>query len=149
MIQTKIIEENKIIYKKIYKKEKYKKTSEYKIETPEYIIFNALKFNQNENTYYIYYDNPTYNHDKYDCPYLKTDSFYLISLNGEFWIKYEMILNLVLKAIPLYNEYFYQEELLRLCDKKYTFICEKCGTKNEKCAIYCNMCGGKLHEETT
>ncbi len=109
----------------------------YRKETPEYLILTCLKFDKN---YYIAF-NGDY-HEK--CPYTQDSYFFLSELNGKIWLKYELIFNKIKRAIPQYLEHFYKAELLRLCDKKFTQICEECGTKNEKCAIYCNICGTKL-----
>ena len=81
------------------------------------------------------------------CPYTNGKSISLIELNGEHWIKYEMILRKIKEAIPAYQQDFYKDELNRLCDKQYSEICEGCGSKNEKCALYCNICGKKLKGE--
>lgn len=124
-------------------KKKGKKKIRYEKYTNEYIILRNLVFYTDS----IYYSKSDYRGLDKKCPYTQNKSFSIGELNGEIWIKYELILKLILKTIPLYQEFFYQAELQRLCDKKYTYICEKCGSKNEKCAVYCNMCGGKLHED--
>ncbi|KKK72732.1 hypothetical protein LCGC14_2900950, partial [marine sediment metagenome] len=129
----------KIIKKYIIKKKKKEKIITKKITTPEKIILEALEIKEDSIRFYRKsYNDPT-------CPYTNEPWFWINKVKGEIWIKYETILNKIKNVCPQYQEYFYRAELNRLCDRKFSHICESCGSKNEKCAIYCSICGKKIN----
>ena len=132
-----------------YKEEIKKKRKIKMIDSPEYNILSILKFKRGKEVGTDKYDfyGILFDGDYHEmCPYSKNSFFYLLGLNGEIWLKYELILNKLKESIPLYLKHFYEKELFRLCDKNLVKICEACGTKNEKCSIYCNICGMELND---